>query len=108
MPLKKFLYFLHKIVDNKIILCYYIGVLRLFNIVLDVSLVELAQLVRALDCGSRGRGFDPRIPPHLKKVDSYWINLLFLFIILFNTQYYIQGIHKSSCIIFSIKIMKTI
>ena len=27
-------------------------------------MVELAQLVRALDCGSRGRGFDPHIPPH--------------------------------------------
>ena len=26
--------------------------------------VELAQLVRALVCGTRGRGFDPHIPPH--------------------------------------------
>ena len=33
--------------------------------------VELAQLVRALDCGSRGRGFDSRIPPHLKKEDTF-------------------------------------
>ena len=24
----------------------------------------IAQLVRALDCGSRGRGFEPHYPPH--------------------------------------------
>ncbi len=28
-------------------------------------MVDVAQLVRALDCGSRGRGFEPRLPPHL-------------------------------------------
>ena len=27
-------------------------------------MVELAQLVRALVCGTRGRGFDSHIPPH--------------------------------------------
>ena len=27
-------------------------------------MVELAQLVRAPDCGSGGRGFDSHIPPH--------------------------------------------
>ena len=26
-------------------------------------MVDVAQLVRALDCGSRGRGFDPRLSP---------------------------------------------
>ena len=25
--------------------------------------VDVAQLVRALDCGSRGRGFEPHLPP---------------------------------------------
>ena len=30
-----------------------------------VHMVELAQLVRALVCGTRGRGFDSHIPPHL-------------------------------------------
>ena len=30
-------------------------------------MVELAQLVRASDCGSEGRGFEPHIPPHNKK-----------------------------------------
>jgi hypothetical protein len=34
--------------------------------------VVLAQLVRAPDCGSGGRGFEPHIPPILKKSpDSY-------------------------------------
>ena len=26
-------------------------------------MVDLAQLVRASDCGSEGRGFEPHIPP---------------------------------------------
>ena len=29
-------------------------------------MVAVAQLVRALDCGSKGCGFDPRQPPHLE------------------------------------------
>ena len=28
-------------------------------------MVIVAQLVRASDCGSEGRGFDPHLPPHL-------------------------------------------
>lgn len=28
----------------------------------------VAQLVRALDCGSRGRGFEPRLPPRQERV----------------------------------------
>ena len=28
-------------------------------------MVEVAQLVRAPDCGSGGRGFKPHLPPHL-------------------------------------------
>ena len=30
-------------------------------------MVDVAQLVRALDCGPRGRGFETHLPPHLKK-----------------------------------------
>ena len=30
-------------------------------------MVVLAQLVRASDCGSEGRGFEPHIPPYNKK-----------------------------------------
>ncbi len=29
-------------------------------------MVVLAQLVRASDCGSEGRGFEPHIPPQTK------------------------------------------
>ena len=29
------------------------------------NLVDIAQLVRALDCGSRGRRFDSDYPPHI-------------------------------------------
>ena len=28
-------------------------------------MVDLAQLVRASDCGSEGRGFEPHIPPFI-------------------------------------------
>lgn len=35
-------------------------------------MVVLAQLVRVPDCGSGGRGFEPRIPPKNKKVSRIW------------------------------------
>ncbi len=31
-------------------------------------MVVVAQLVRALDCGSRGRRFETGLPPHKKRV----------------------------------------
>ena len=31
-------------------------------------MADVAQLVRASDCGSEGRGFKPRLSPHLLKV----------------------------------------
>jgi hypothetical protein len=34
-----------------------------FSLDLPSQMVVVAQLVRALDCGSRGRGFEPRHPP---------------------------------------------
>ena len=34
-----------------------------FSLNLPSQMVVVAQLVRALDCGSRGRGFEPRHPP---------------------------------------------
>ena len=40
-------------------------------------MVVIAQLVRASDCGSEGRGFEPRFPPFVKG-DSVE-NFLFLF-----------------------------
>ena len=36
------------------------------SIIFASPTVVVAQLVRALDCGSRGRGFEPRLPPLLK------------------------------------------
>ncbi len=33
-------------------------------------MVVVAQLVRALDCGSRGRGFKSRLPPYLRSLRS--------------------------------------
>ena len=32
-----------------------------------LKVVGIAQLVRALDCGSRGRGFESHYPPHNTK-----------------------------------------
>ena len=34
-----------------------------FAVAIEKNTVELAQLVRASDCGSEGRGFEPHIPP---------------------------------------------
>lgn len=34
-------------------------------------MVDVAQLVRALVCGTRGRGFESHLPPHFKN-NLYW------------------------------------
>ncbi|CUQ66393.1 protein of unknown function [Candidatus Nitrospira inopinata] len=47
-------------------------------------MVDVAQLVRAPDCGSGGRGFDTRHPPHfvispglsLATIQVYWLGPL--------------------------------
>ena len=31
-------------------------------------MVDVAQLVRALVCGTRGRGFESHLPPHILKI----------------------------------------
>ena len=36
---------------------------HIYSLDLPSQMVVVAQLVRALDCGSRGRGFEPRHPP---------------------------------------------
>jgi hypothetical protein len=36
---------------------------KFYSLDLPSQMVVVAQLVRALDCGSRGRGFEPRHPP---------------------------------------------
>ena len=40
-------------------------------------MVVVAQLVRALDCGSRGRGFEPRHPPIFSLFGGFTLFLLF-------------------------------
>ncbi len=37
----------------------------------DFYMEDVAQLVRALDCGSRGRGFEPHLPPIVRKALIY-------------------------------------
>ena len=40
-------------------------------------MVDVAQQVRALDCGSRGRGFESHLPPKLKRLPHLWWPLFF-------------------------------
>ena len=39
-----------------------------FKLFLRSQMVDVAQLVRALDCGSRGRRFEPGLPPKSPKL----------------------------------------
>ena len=41
-------------------------------------MVDLAQLVRASDCGSEGRGFEPHIPPFISGTSSEF-SLFFMY-----------------------------
>ena len=41
-------------------------------------MVVVAQLVRALDCGSRGRRFETGLPPHKKRVAYATLFLLLM------------------------------
>jgi hypothetical protein len=41
-------------------------------------MVVVAQLVRALDCGSRGRRFETGLPPHKKRVAYVTLFLLLM------------------------------
>ena len=57
------------------------------------STVVVAQLVRALDCGSRGRGFEPHLPPNKTspfKV-GFFDSMYFVYILYSETgnRYYI-------------------
>ena len=36
---------------------------KIYIIFAPVKMVDVAQLVRASDCGSEGRGFEPHLPP---------------------------------------------
>ena len=40
-------------------------------------MVDVAQLVRASDCGSEGRGFEPRFPPQSRsKIEQLTLSVL--------------------------------
>ena len=43
-------------------------------------MVVVAQLVRALDCGSRGRGFKSHLPPTKNEKPLKFLKRLFIFI----------------------------
>ena len=49
-----------------------------FSLDLRREMVVVAQLVRALDCGSRGRGFEPRHPP-IFSFSRAVIDILFIY-----------------------------
>ena len=52
----------------------------------SVFITEIvAQLVRASDCGSEGRGFDPRHPPKInnKKCPEIWDTFFIIFNLVF-------------------------
>lgn len=46
-------------------------------------MVDVAQLVRVSDCGSEGRGFEPRLPPHLIKRE---VSERSFFLLLYTSQ----------------------
>ena len=40
-------------------------------------MVVVAQLVRALDCGSRGRRFEPGLPPKKARIAGFFYSLYY-------------------------------
>ncbi len=47
------------------------------------DMVNVAQLVRALDCGSKGRGFEPHLSPLVEKKHSVFRMLFLCFLLVF-------------------------
>lgn len=48
----------------------------------------VAQLVRALDCGSRGRGFEPHHPPSLKLLLAEVFFMYQFFLVVIDKLYF--------------------
>ena len=59
--------------------------------------VVIAQLVRASDCGSEGRGFEPRFPPW-KENNGNRFSLFLFFVISINSNSYSYHIYNSFAI----------
>ncbi len=59
-------------------------------------MVVLAQLVRAPDCGSGGRRFEPGIPPKkaLTKVRAFFIEFIKWFVEIIPFRYLLQSLQK--------------
>lgn len=47
----------------------------------EKQMVDVAQLVRVSDCGSEGRGFDPRLPP--RKVSILYSPFFYIFLLVY-------------------------
>ncbi len=65
---------------------------EIFYLCSTEQMVDVAQLVRALDCGSRGRGFKSHLPPKIKR---RWLGATCVFFCL-RCMLFIQKI-PSSC-----------
>ena len=60
-----------------------------------IKMVVLAQLVRASDCGSEGRGFEPHIPPQKGNLIKIRLRAYFFMSTLYQL---IQSEHKTEYI----------
>ncbi len=56
-------------------------------------MVDVAQLVRALVCGTRGRGFESLLPPQRIQINLDFFIKTFMFIAFRIKICYIKGIH---------------
>ncbi len=56
----------------------------------------VAQLVRASDCGSEGRGFETRLPPQTKSQYFYWLFCFIIFLRSFGIRAQGVGAAKPS------------
>ena len=57
-------------------------------------MVDVAQLVRAADCGSVGRGFEPHLPPSKKNFPDWKILFYYLYYFRLSVSY-----PQSTCLI---------
>ena len=53
-------------------------------------MVIVAQLVRASDCGSEGRGFETRLSPKSKSPENFSGLFLFLYFTIIVRRFYLQ------------------
>ena len=65
----------------------------------EVDMVDVAQLVRASDCGSEGRGFEPHLPPiKIKSLQTNSLQGFFVYFVFWGVlfaHYYILCYYHS-------------